>query len=50
VEAVARVGLAGIAIEPGRVMIAERAETTAMAQRAGIFIFAYDRLASPGPI
>jgi DUF1009 family protein len=50
VEAVARVGLAGIAIEPGRVMIAERAETTAMAQRAGIFIFADDRLASPGPI
>lgn len=49
VEAVARVGLAGIAIEPGRVMIAERAETVALAERAGIFIFADDRLGPSGP-
>lgn len=42
VEAVARVGLAGIAIEAGRVMIAERAETVALAERTGTFIFADD--------
>jgi DUF1009 family protein len=40
VEAVARVGLAGIAIEAGRVMIAERDETVALADRTGTFIFA----------
>ncbi len=44
VEAVARVGLAGIAIEAGRVMIAERAETVALAERTHTFIFADDRL------
>jgi DUF1009 family protein len=43
VEAVARAGLAGIAIESGRVMIAERAETVALAERTGTFIFADDR-------
>jgi DUF1009 family protein len=40
VEAVARAGLAGIAIEAGRVMIAERSETVALARRSGTFIFA----------
>ncbi len=48
VEAVARVGLAGIAIEAGRVMIAERAETLAMAERTGTFIFADDGRLQPG--
>ncbi len=48
IAAVARVGLAGIAIEPGRVMIAERAETIALAESTGTFIFADDRLAVPG--
>lgn len=42
VEAMARVGLAGIAIEAGRVMIAERGETVALANRTGTFIFAVD--------
>lgn len=46
VEAVARIGLAGIAIEAGRVMIAERSETVAIANRTGTFIFAAD--GSPG--
>jgi DUF1009 family protein len=49
VEAVARVGLAGIALEAGRVMIAERAETIALAERTGTFIFADDRLVAGGP-
>ena len=40
VEAVVRIGLAGIAIEAGRVMIAEREETVALADRTGTFIFA----------
>lgn len=40
VEAVARIGLAGIAIEAGRVMIAAREETVALAERTGTFIFA----------
>lgn len=48
VEAVARVGLAGIAIEAGRVMIAERAETVAIAERTGTFIFADDGRLQPG--
>lgn len=48
VEAVARVGLAGIAIEAGRVMIAERAETVALAERTGTFIFADDGRLQPG--
>lgn len=48
VEAVARVGLAGIAIEAGRVMIAERAETVALAERTGTFIFADDGRSRPG--
>lgn len=45
VEAVVRSGLAGIAIEPGRVMIAERAETVALAERTSTFIVADERLA-----
>ncbi len=49
VEAVARVGLAGIALEPGRVMIAERAETMALAERTGTFIFADERLTGSSP-
>jgi DUF1009 family protein len=47
VEAVMRAGLAGIAIEPGRVMIAERAETVALASRTGTFIVAYGDLPAP---
>jgi DUF1009 family protein len=42
VDAVAKAGLAGIAIEAGRVMIAERAETVAAAERTGTFIVADD--------
>jgi DUF1009 family protein len=38
IDAVAAAGLAGIAIEAGRVMIIERAETLARADRAGIFV------------
>jgi DUF1009 family protein len=45
VEAVAKAGLAGIVIEPGRVMIAERPETVALAQRTGTFIYADERVA-----
>jgi DUF1009 family protein len=41
VEAVVRAGLAGIAIEAGRVMIAERAKTAALASRTGTFIVAH---------
>lgn len=40
IEAAARAGLAGIAIEAGRVMIAERKETVALAENTGTFIFA----------
>ena len=40
VEAVVRAGLAGIVIEAGAVMIAERGETVARAERSGTFIFA----------
>jgi hypothetical protein len=40
VERVARAGLAGIAIEPGRVLIADRAETLRLASRTGTFIWA----------
>ena len=48
VEAVARVGLAGIAIEAGRVMIAERAVTMELAERTGTFIFADEGQAVAG--
>jgi DUF1009 family protein len=47
VETVARIGLAGIAIEAGRVMIAERAETVTLADRTGTFIFAGDGRSQP---
>jgi len=40
VEMAAAAGLAGIVIEPRRVMIADRAETVAVAQRTGTFILA----------
>jgi len=40
VAIVAEAGLAGIAIEPGRVMIADRAETDALVRRTGTFILA----------
>jgi DUF1009 family protein len=40
IEAAAKAGLAGVAIEPGRVMIAERGETIAVAERTGTFIVA----------
>ena len=40
VEVVAEAGLAGIVIEPRRVMIADRAETVAAARRTGTFILA----------
>lgn len=40
VERVAEAGLAGIAIEAGRVMIADRAATAAAAERSGTFIHA----------
>lgn len=40
VEKVAAAGLAGIALEAGRVMIASREETVALAERTGTFIFA----------
>jgi DUF1009 family protein len=42
VEAVVRASLAGIAIEAGRVMIAERADTVAIAERTGTFIYGDD--------
>lgn len=42
VEAVARAELAGIAIEAGRVMIVDRAETAAAAERTGTFVVAVD--------
>jgi hypothetical protein len=42
VEAVARVGLAGIAIEAGRVMIADRPQTVALAEQTDTFIIAED--------
>jgi hypothetical protein len=42
VGAVAGAGLAGIAIEAGRVMIVERSETVALANRTGTFIYAVD--------
>ena len=42
VALVAEVGLAGIVIETGRVMIAERADTIAAARRSGTFICAMD--------
>ena len=32
-------GLSGIAIEAGRVLIAERAETVALAARSGVFLY-----------
>jgi DUF1009 family protein len=49
VERVARAGLAGIAIEPGRVLIAERAETLRLATETGTFIYAVaDEAASGG--
>jgi DUF1009 family protein len=42
VKVAAEAGLAGIVIEPGRVMIAERAETVALAKQTGTFILADD--------
>jgi DUF1009 family protein len=48
VERVARAGLAGIAIEPGRVLIAERAETLRLAARTGTFIYAVADAQLPG--
>lgn len=48
VERVARAGLAGIAIEPGRVLIAERAETLRRATESGTFIYAVADEAAPG--
>jgi DUF1009 family protein len=42
VEAVVRASLAGIVIEAGRVMIAERADTVAIAERTGTFIYGDD--------
>jgi DUF1009 family protein len=42
VEQVAETGLAGIAIEAGRVMIANRPATLAAAERTGTFIYAAD--------
>lgn len=47
VEVVARAGLAGIAVEAGRVMVISRAETVALAEKAGVFIYA--RPAAPAP-
>lgn len=47
VELVAAAGLAGIALEAGKVMIASREETVAQAERTGTFIFA--RPAAPAP-
>jgi DUF1009 family protein len=47
VELVAAAGLAGIALEAGKVMIASREETVALAERTGTFIFA--RPAEPAP-
>jgi DUF1009 family protein len=46
VEGVAAAGLAGIVIEAGRVMIAERAAAVTLAERTGTFIFAVDGEAS----
>jgi DUF1009 family protein len=40
VDAVAEAGLAGIVIEAGSVLIAERGETVALAERSGTFVFA----------
>ena len=48
VEAVAAAGLAGIAIEARRVMIAEREATVAAARRTGTFIVAADDRAGAG--
>jgi DUF1009 family protein len=42
VELVAEVGLAGVIIEAGRVMIADRAATVAAAARTGTFVYAAD--------
>lgn len=42
IEAVARADLAGIALEAGRVMIVDREETVAVAERTGTFIVAVD--------
>jgi DUF1009 family protein len=42
IETVAKAGLAGVVIEAGRVMIAERAETIAAAERSATFIVADD--------
>jgi DUF1009 family protein len=50
VEAVARAGLGGIVIESGRVIIAERAETVALAERTGTFITAVDGRTEAGPL
>jgi len=41
VDTVAAAGLAGIAIESGRVMIVDREETKRRAEAAGLFIFAF---------
>ena len=43
VRLAAAAGLSGIAIEAGAVMIVEREETLAAAERAGLFIFGVDR-------
>ncbi len=48
VELVAEAGLAGIVIEPRRVMIADRAETLAAARRTGTFILAEASGDEPG--
>ena len=48
VEALAKAGLAGVLIEPGRVMIAQRAETVAAAERTGTFIVAAAAADEPG--
>jgi len=48
VKVAAEAGLAGIVIEPGCVMIADRAETIAAAERTGTFILADDGGHDPG--
>jgi len=42
VELVAEVGLAGVVVEAGRVILAERAQTIAAAERTGTFVIADD--------
>jgi DUF1009 family protein len=49
VERVAAAGLAGIAVETGRVMIVDRDEAVRVADQAGLFIVGEEAIRSPEP-